>query len=137
MTLDIIQNVGAVCGVIVTVIGLVVMIIKPVRDKFAEWITKTSDKENLSKKIDDLTTLVLAQIEQNQQQKAELDKQSEALTSTIRNTILMIYWKYKDSSTLPALERENIAHLQSSYAALGGNSFVESCCKELMSKPIT
>ena len=79
------------CGSISTIIALVVLIVKPLRTKFVAWITKTSDKEGINAKIDNLTDLVQKQIEQNDEINAELKKQSMALQANLRNSILVIY----------------------------------------------
>ena len=121
------------CGSISTIIALVV---KPLRTKFVAWITKTSDKEGINAKIDNLTDLVQKQIEQNDEINAELKKQSMALQANLRNSILVIYNSRMKAGYITIYEKENLAKLQEQYQSLGGNSFIHTCCDELNELPI-
>lgn len=124
------------CGSISTIIALVVLIVKPLRTKFVAWITKTSDKEGINVKIDNLTDLVQKQIEQNDEINAELKKQSMALQANLRNSILVIYNSRMKAGYITIYEKENLAKLQEQYQSLGGNSFIHTCCDELNELPI-
>lgn len=124
------------CGSISTIIALVVLIVKPLRTKFVTWITKTSDKEGINAKIDNLTDLVQKQIEQNDEINAELKKQSMALQANLRNSILVIYNSRMKAGYITIYEKENLAKLQEQYQSLGGNSFIHTCCDELNELPI-
>lgn len=124
------------CGSISTIIALVVLIAKPLRTKFVAWITKTSDKEGINAKIDNLTDLVQKQIEQNDEINAELKKQSMALQANLRNSILVIYNSRMKAGYITIYEKENLAKLQEQYQSLGGNSFIHTCCDELNELPI-
>ena len=109
---------------------------KPLRTKFVAWITKTSDKEGINAKIDNLTDLVQKQIEQNDEINAELKKQSMALQANLRNSILVIYNSRMKAGYITIYEKENLAKLQEQYQSLGGNSFIHTCCDELNELPI-
>ena len=124
------------CGSISTIIALVVLIVKPLRTKFVAWITKTSDKEGINAKIDNLTDLVQKQIEQNDEINAELKKKSMALQANLRNSILVIYNSRMKAGYITIYEKENLAKLQEQYQSLGGNSFIHTCCDELNELPI-
>lgn len=124
------------CGSISTIIALVVLIVKPLRTKFVAWITKTSDKEGINAKIDNLTVLVQKQIEQNDEINTELKKQSMALQANLRNSILVIYNSRMKAGYITMYEKENLAKLQEQYQSLGGNSFIHTCCDELNELPI-
>lgn len=124
------------CGSISTIIALVVLIVQPLRTKFVAWITKTSDKEGINAKIDNLTDLVQKQIEQNDEINAELKKQSMALQANLRNSILVIYNSRMKAGYITIYEKENLAKLQEQYQSLGGNSFIHTCCDELNELPI-
>lgn len=83
-----VKEIATYCGSITTILALITIIVKPIRNRFVEWISKTSGKDNLNKKIDKLTALVERQVEQNQSMETELQKQSLALQATLRNSIL-------------------------------------------------
>lgn len=124
------------CGSISTIVALIVLIVKPLRTKFVAWITKTSDKEGINAKIDNLTDLVQKQIEQNDEINAELKKQSMALQANLRNSILVIYNSRMKAGYISMYEKENLAKLQEQYQSLGGNSFIHTCVDELNELPI-
>ena len=86
-----VKEIATYCGSITTILALITIIIKPIRNRFVGWISKTSGKDNLNKKIDKLTVLVERQVEQNQSMETQLQKQSLALQATLRNSILVIY----------------------------------------------
>ena len=87
-----INTIASYCGSISAIIALVVLVVKPVRNRFVDWITKTSNRDELNSKIDNLTELVEKQVAQNEQQRIELDKQSEALMCSLRTNILSTYY---------------------------------------------
>lgn len=119
-----ILTIGGFCGAISTTIALIILIIKPIRNKFVLWVGKTADTDGINKKIDRLTELVETTVEQNKELKAEMNKQSEALKASIRNSILNLYYKCMSRGTITTYELQNISELYANYQALGGNSFV-------------
>lgn len=67
-----VKEIATYCGSITTILALITIIVKPIRSRFVGWISKTSDKDNLNKKLDRLTVLVEKQVEQNKGMEAEL-----------------------------------------------------------------
>ena len=130
------DTIATYCGSVSNIIALVVLIVKPIRTKFVTWITKTSDRDGINAKIDNLTELVQKQIEQNEEINTELKKQSLALQCTLRNSILIIYNSRMKAGCITLYEKENLAKLQEQYQSLGGNSFIHTCCDELNELPI-
>lgn len=133
ITLD---TVASYCGSISAIIALVVLIVKPLRTKFVEWISKTSDRDGINAKIDTLTELVQKQVEQNDEINTELKKQSMALQANLRNSILVIYNSRMKAGCISMYEKENLAKLHEQYQSLGGNSFIHTCVDELNELPI-
>ena len=125
MSLDIVKDIGSYTGAVVTVIGFVVMIVKPLRERFTKWVSKITNKDIVEKKLDDLTKLVEKSIAQN-----------EALKATIRNSILVIYYTQTQKGYMTTFDLSNLTELYDSYLALGGNSFVKKCVEQLMKLPI-
>lgn len=130
-----INTIASYCGSISAIIALVVLVVKPVRTKFIDWVSKTSNREELNAKIDNLTELVEKQVAQNEQQRIELEKQSEALMCSLRTSILSTYYQYHTSEAIPILEKECFAKSCETYFAMGGNSFVHGCYDEIMKLP--
>ena len=134
--MDYINIIAGYCGSISAIIALVVLIVKPIRNKFVDWITKTSNRDELNAKIDNLTELVEKQVEQNDIINAELQKQSMALQASLRNSILDIYNDSMAKGYMTMYGKENLAKLFEQYQNLNGNSFISHCYQELSDLPI-
>ena len=134
--MELIQLIGGYAGAVVTIIGLLVMVIKPIRQHFTQWVLKTTNQqdtsEQLAKNTEQLNKILESMDKLTQQNKM----QSEALTSVIRNTIMHLYYQYIKLGEISAYERENIEKLFKAYKSLGGNSFVEACVEELRRLPV-
>ena len=131
-----INTIASYCGSISAIIALIVLVVKPIRDRFVTWVTKTSNRDELNTKIDNLTGLVEKQVEQNDNINIELKKQSMALQATLRNSILNIYNARMQMGFMTMYEKQNLAELFKQYEALDGNCFVHNCVDELNSLPV-
>ena len=131
-----INTIASYCGSISAIIALIVLVVKPVRDRFVTWVTKTSNRDELNTKIDNLTGLVEKQVEQNDIINAELKKQSMALQATLRDSILNIYNSRMQTGFITMYEKQNLAELFKQYEALDGNCFVHNCVDELNGLPV-
>ena len=131
-----INTIASYCGSISAIIALIVLVVKPVRDRFVTWVTKTSNRDELNTKIDNLTELVEKQVKQNDNINAELKKQSMALQATLRDSILNIYNSRMKTGFITMYEKQNLAELFKQYEALDGNCFVHNCVDELNSLPV-
>ena len=131
-----INTIASYCGSISAIIALIVLVVKPIRNKFVDWVTKTSNRDELNTKIDNLTGLVEKQVEQNDIINAELQKQSMALQATLRNSILDIYNTRMQTGFITMYEKQNLAELFKQYEALDGNCFVHNCVDELNNLPV-
>ena len=63
--MEYINTIASYCGSISAIIALIILVVKPVRNKFVDWVTKTSNRDELNTKIDNLTELVEKQVAQN------------------------------------------------------------------------
>ena len=131
-----INTIASYCGSISAIIALIVLVVKPIRDRFVTWVTKTSNRDELNTKIDNLTELVEKQVAQNDIINAELKKQSMALQATLRDSILNIYNSRIQTGFITMYEKQNLAELFKQYEALDGNCFVHNCVDELNSLPV-
>lgn len=131
-----INIIAGYCGSISAIIALVILIVKPIRNKFVDWITKTSNRDELNAKIDNLTELVEKQVEQNDIINAELQKQSMALQASLRNSILVIYNDSIAKGHMTMFEKQNLSKLFSEYKNLQGNSFICDLVNELNDIPV-
>lgn len=131
-----INVIASYCGSISAIIALAVLIIKPLRNKFVSWVSKTSDRDNINQKIDNLTVLLEKQIQQNEVMNEEMKKQSLALQATLRNSILDIYNARIKVGYMTMYEKQNVSELFKQYELLGGNCFVHDCVNQLNDLPI-
>src|SRR5574344_1104512 len=131
-----INTIASYCGSISAIIALVVLVVKPIRSKFVDWITKTSNRDELNAKIDNLTELVEKQVAQNDIINAELKKQSMALQASLRNSILDIYNDSIAKGHMTMFEKQNLSKLFSEYKNLQGNSFICDLVNELNELPV-
>ena len=129
-------TIASYCASLSTIIALIVLIVKPIRQKFVAWISKTSDRDNINHKIDNLMELMEKQIVQSNDMKEEIEKQNNALQATLRNCILNIYYKQMRQEYITMYEKENVRMLFEQYTKLGGNCFVHECVQQLNSLPI-
>lgn len=134
--MECINTIAAYCGSVSAIIALVVIIVKPIRNKFVDWVTKTSNRDVLNAKIDNLTELVEKQVEQNDIINAELQKQSMALQASLRNSILVIYNDSIAKGHMTMFEKQNLSKLFSEYKNLQGNSFICDLVNELNDMPV-
>ena len=134
--MECINTIASYCGSISAIIALVVLVVKPIRNKFVDWITKTSNRDELNTKIDNLTELVEKQVEQNDIINAELQKQSMALQASLRNSILVIYNDSIAKGHMTMFEKQNLSKLFSEYKNLQGNSFICNLVNELNDMPV-
>ena len=134
--MDNLNIIAGYCGSISAIIALVVLVVKPVRNKFIDWITKTSNRDELNSKIDNLTELVEKQVAQNDVINAELKKQSMALQASLRNSILDIYNDSIAKGHMTMFEKQNLSKLFSEYKNLQGNSFICDLVNELNELPV-
>ena len=134
--MEYINTIASYCGSISAIIALIVLIVKPVRTKFIDWVSKTSNREELNAKIDNLTELVEKQVAQNDVINKELKKQSMALQATLRDSILNIYNSRMQMGFITMYEKQNLAELFKQYEALDGNCFVHNCVDELNNLPV-
>ena len=134
--MDNLNIIAGYCGSISAIIALVVLVVKPIRNKFVDLITKTSNRDELNSKIDNLTELVEKQVAQNDVINAELKKQSMALQASLRNSILDIYNDSIAKGHMTMFEKQNLSKLFSEYKNLQGNSFICDLVNELNELPV-
>lgn len=53
--MDNLITIGSYAGAVITLVTLITLIVKPLRSKFVEWITKASNTEAITAKIDVIT----------------------------------------------------------------------------------
>lgn len=69
--------------------------------------------------------------------KKDNEHERDGLRCLLRNEILKIYYRGRDTKTLTQYEAENFMHLYEAYTNLGGNSFIIQVHDEIISWKIT
>lgn len=139
----VISAVGGLCGAFTTIIAFIVLLFKPIRSKFVAWVGKTADTENINKKIDKLTGLVEKSIDQNTKLekdidslRGDIDDLRKGLQSSLRNSILNLYYKCMSRGSITMFEKQNLMEMYASYVGLKGDQFITSCYEACCALPI-
>ena len=131
-----ILSIGGFAGALSTTVAFIILIVKPIRNKFVSWISKTADTDNINKKIDRLTELVETTIDQNKELQAEIEKLGHGLQSSLRNSILNLYYKCMARGSITMFEKQNLMEMYDSYTDLKGNHFIKDCYESLCLLPV-
>jgi hypothetical protein len=94
------------------------VVIKPLRVGFINWLRKKTGSNESETQLKEV--------------KDTVDKLVGANRSMLRNAITAIYYRYLDSESLPAYEKENLVELYTSYSELKGNHYIEQIFKDMM-----
>ena len=117
--LTIIETIGAVLGVILTIITFIGVVTKKPKEWFRKAIRDESTAANQG---------IVVQLDKIEKRLDQSDVTDQAL---IRNTITHIYIKYKDQKKIPHYEKENILSLFEQYKKLKGNSYIKQIVNEM------
>ncbi len=131
-----ILSIGGFAGALSTTVAFIILIVKPIRNKFVSWVSKTADTDNINKKIDRLTELVETTVEQNKELQAEIEKLGHGLQSSLRNSILNLYYKCMARGSITMFEKQNLMEMYDSYTDLKGNHFIKDCYESLCLLPV-
>jgi len=150
--LDLIKTAGSVASAFMGVIAALTLLLKPVRKKIVEGIsraartTETSNevaelRDVVEKQNAELHSAIMAICEENKRQSETLNDLTEAVALSNRasraalgNTIKHIYYKYLPSRRLPVHEIEALHMIHTTYKEEGGNSFVDAIFNEMMNE---
>ena len=135
---ELIKLFGSVASSILGVVAVLTLIIKPLKAKFLETISKVSGRADTEEQINDIREQIARTIDLLQNHVALDEKkrctdeaQTNALKSILRNNITMIYYKYKDEECIPQYDKELVLDLYKSYHEMGGNSWIGLLMKEI------
>jgi len=139
---ELIRTIGGVAGSIISVITLLTLAVKPMRDGFRRWIYQIaaqSDDHVSRKDMMEIKDILQHQSEQNEQILCELEDTKSDMTilkdstrSTIKNMISSIYNTGRVTKKISANDRESLVHLYETYHALGGNNYTTIIYNEML-----
>ncbi len=134
--MEIITNIGAIIGVVLSCITLVTLLCKPLRKKIAGWIRKTSHMEETRAAVDEVRAMMQQLMATEESKQAMLQLFKESQLSLLRDSITDLYFKYLPKKEVPTYERKDMVNLFESYRKLGGNSYVQTIYEEFMDWPV-
>ena len=134
--MGIITNIGAVIGVVLSCITLITLLCKPLRNKIAGWIRKTSHMEETRAAVDEVRAMMQQLMATEESKQAMLQLFKESQLSLLRDSITDLYFKYLPKKEVPTYERKDMVKLFESYRKLGGNSYVQTIYEEFMDWPV-
>lgn len=123
--MEIVKNIMTVVSGIILIGTFLSAVVKPIRQRIIGWIRKKTCADQNERQIQCLTA-------QFTELKDSLALSAAANCATLRHHITNIYFRYLDSETLPAYEKENLIGLYEAYCALKGNHYVEEIYKDMM-----
>ena len=134
--MGIITNIGAVIGVVLSCITLITLLCKPLRNKIAGWIRKTSHMEETRAAVDEVRAMMQQLMAAGESKQAMLRLFKESQLSLLSDSITDLYFKYLPKKEVPTYERKDMVKLFESYRKLGGNSYVQTIYEEFMEWPV-
>lgn len=139
---EVIRTIGGVAGSIISVITLLTLIVKPMRDGFRRWIYQIaaqSDDHVSKNDMMEIKGILKHQSEQNEQILCELEDTKndmailkDSTRSTMKNMISSIYNTGRATKKISVNDRESLVHLYETYHALGGNNYTTLIYQEML-----
>lgn len=119
MLLGVLETIGSIVGIIITLITFFTLISKRPLQAFRKMIREESEAATapIKKDVEEL--------------KERMKSNDEVDLALLRNTITHIYMKYCKEEKIPHYEKENVKYLYEQYQAKGGNSYVKSITKKM------
>lgn len=130
--MDIIRDIGAIIGVILSVIALLTMFFKPVRKRIVNSIRKASRTDETTERLDELRAMMQQVMASGEERRQAIEQFRESQLSLLRDSITRLYFKYLPDKQVPSYERKDMTELFSSYEKMGGNSYVKTIYEEFM-----
>ena len=141
--MEIVKNIGAVVGLVLSCLTLVTLLCKPLRKKIAGWIRQVSQAEEYREAIKQ-NQLAIDEIRACMQQMMATEESKQALflkfqksqLSILRDDITRMYFKYLEDKQVPFYARKDMVQLYETYTDMGGNSYVKTIYDEFMEWPV-
>lgn len=134
--IDTVKDIAAVVGCILSLITLITLIVKPLREKFINWIKGKANTCELEGKIDNLAEMLKTHIENDEAKLLAAEMQNEATLCILRDRITTMYYKYTVAESIPTYAREDLTKLYKIYHAMHGNSYIDIIYEEMLELPV-
>lgn len=117
--METIKNIATVVGCIMSCAALVTLLCKPIREKFTDFVQRTSKQSEMETQLAEIKEL-LNERSRNAKEFQERVEQTLAITtdfteSQCRTTLKEIFYKYKDTRVLPLYEKKTLLDVEELY----------------------
>lgn len=138
--MEVVKNIAAVLGVILSAASVLALISKTVRQFFSaifgRLFRKYGKTDQVSEDITEIKALLERHIDEEKEFKEHIkemnDINMEFTRTQCRNIIKTIFYKYKDTKILPLYEKKTLINVEELYIKrLKGNSFASLLLKEM------
>ena len=141
--MEIIKNIGAIVGMVLSCLTLITLLCKPLRKKISGWIRQVSQAEEYWDAIE-RNQMAIDEIRAGMQQMMATEESKQALflkfqksqLSILRDDITRLYFKYLEDKQVPFYARKDMVQLYETYTDMGGNSYVKTIYDEFMEWPV-
>lgn len=141
--MEIVKNIGAIVGMVLSCLTLITLLCKPLRKKISGWIRQVSQAEEYWDAIE-RNQMAIDEIRAGMQQIMATEESKQALLakfqksqlSILRDDITRLYFKYLEEKQVPFYARKDMVQLYETYTDMGGNSYVKTIYDEFMEWPV-
>lgn len=139
---DVLKLISGGITSLLVIASFIIMLVKPIRIRFTQWVTKQARTEVIIDRLDKIDTTISSvdkdvceirsQLEQHIE-KNDMDfKSSQAAhMMSLRCQIREIYTRNYTTKHLTIREQRDIYDLYEAYSALGGNSYIKHMLEEM------
>lgn len=138
---EIIKNIAAVIGCILSGIALATAIIRPMRQSLVNWVVNKSGKSEIDERLSEIHRMLQDHIDDDRIFKQRMEE-SMAISldfteKQCRNLIKEKFYKYRDSRTLPLYEKKTLLDIEDLYITrLHKNHWGQTLINEMKKWPV-
>lgn len=130
------------------IFGFLVALIKPIRIKFTQWISKQARTENIIGRLDNIDATmnkvnqdvgeIKVQLEDHiAKNNSDFQRSQAAHMMSLRCQIREIWTRNYPNKELTLREQRDIYDLYEAYSSLGGNGYIKSILEEMKEWKVT
>ncbi len=139
---EVLTLLGGAASAFISIITLLTLVLKPVRQKLKDWIRQTAvseDSKEAAKSMCEIKSLLEEQktntnallVEINHVN-SDISVLKESSKSTLKSMISDIYTRGRKTKTISSNDKETLSNLYDAYHALGGNHYTSIIYDEMM-----
>lgn len=136
------QEIGGGISSVLLIVGFIVTTVKPIRARFAAWVTKQAKTNDLISRLDSIDSNIktvndeVSHISSNltahiAENTVDIKNANRAQMMSVRCQIRDIYVHNLPKKSLSIREQRDIHDLYDAYLALGGNSYIHTMVEEM------